>query len=67
MSAHAYGAKKIQQGRESEYGIWFARPQVADMVREQQRLRIRQRPLLTRLWSARPRVRAVDRRPVQQD
>ncbi len=67
MSAHAYGAEKIQQGHESEYRIWFSRPQVADMLREQRRLRIRQRPLLARIWAARPRVRAVDRRPVQQD
>ena len=55
MNAHASGAEKMTQGRESEYSIQFSRPQVDEVVREQRRLRIRQRPLLARLWAARPR------------
>ncbi len=62
MSAHAYGAEKITQDREKNYGIQFSRPQLAEVVREQKRLRIRQRPLLTRLWAGRPRVFVVSRR-----
>ena len=45
----AYVAEKIAQHREREYTAypcWRAR---------QTRLRIRQRPLLARLWAARPR------------
>ena len=56
MSPHAYGAEKITEGRESEYSIQFSRPQVEEVVREQRRLRIRQPPLLARLWAAPPRI-----------
>ncbi len=56
MNAPTYGVEKITQAREGEYRVQFSRPQLADVVREQKRLRIRQLPLLARWWAARPRV-----------
>ena len=62
MNAPTYGVEKITQAREGEYRVQFSRPQLAEVVREQKRLRIRQRPLLARLWAERPRVFVVSRR-----
>ena len=62
MNAPTYGVEKITQAREGEYRVQFSRPQLAEVVREQKRLRIRQRPLLARLWAGRPRVFVVSRR-----
>ena len=66
MNAHAYGAEKMTQGRESEYSIQLSRPQVEEVVREQRRLRIRQRPLLARLWAAPPRILVMTARVRRQ-
>ena len=42
MNAPTYGVEKITQAREGEYRVQFSRPQLADVVREQKRLRIRE-------------------------
>ena len=70
MSAHV--AEQMAQYREREttahlarqYGN-YTRSQLAEVRCEQQRLRIRQRPLWAGLWAARPRIPAVRRRPAQ--
>ena len=62
MNAPTYGIEKITHAREGEYRVQFSRPQLAEVVREQKRLRIRQRPLLVRLWAARPRVQVAGHR-----
>ena len=66
MSAHVYEAEKIPRYREREYATHLFPSQLAEGVRGRKRLRVRQRPLLTRLWAARPHIRVRDRRPAQQ-
>lgn len=62
MNAPTYGVEKITQAREAEYRVQFSRPRLADVVREQKRLRIRQLSLPVRWWAARPRVHVGGRR-----